>query len=149
MPTFVSMLLNRSLFSVKLPKIMKPPHPYRGRIISSTSHANNMQRSQQKELEEVIANPDNSLSNANTPDLYKERIRLQTELDLFLTTEAEQLLLRSRGLVYEHGDKAGRLLAHQLKAKSALNQITQIIDESGSMASDLDKINYTLKSFFF
>ena len=51
------------------------------------------------------------------------------ELDLLLTSEAEQLLLRSRRLVYEHGDKAGRLLAQQLKAKTASNQITQTLDD--------------------
>lgn len=120
----------------------------RGEIISFTSHANKLRRSRQKELEESIADLDNSLSNTNTPDLYKERIRLQTELDLLLTNEAEQLLLRSRGLVYEHGDKAGRLLAHQLKARTASNQITQIMDESGSITSDPDKINSTFKLFF-
>ena len=51
-------------------------------------------------------------------------------------------------MVYEHGDKAGRLLAHQLKARTTLNQITQITDESGSITSDPDKINNTFRSFF-
>lgn len=91
---------------------------------------------------------DDSLSSTNTPDLYKERIKLQTELDLLLTSEAEQLLLRSRGLVYEHGDKAGRLLTQQLKARTASNHITQIIDESGSTTLDPGKINDTFRSFF-
>lgn len=69
----------------------------RGKIISFTSHTNKLRRARQKELEEAIADLDNLLSSANSPDLYKERIRLQTELDLLLTSEAEQLLLRSRG----------------------------------------------------
>lgn len=38
---------------------------------------------------------DNSLSLINTPELYKERLGLQTELDHLLTSQAEQLLLRS------------------------------------------------------
>ena len=120
----------------------------RGTLISFTSHANKIRRSRQKELEEAITDVDNSLSSTNTADLYKERIRLRTELDLLLTSEAEQLLLRSRGLVYEHGDKAGRLLAQQLKAKTASNQITQITDDSGSVTSDPDKINDAFRSFF-
>lgn len=120
----------------------------RGKIISFTSHTNKLRRAQQKVLEEATADLDSSLSSANTPDLYKEGIRLQTELDLLLTSEAEQLLLRSRGMVYEHGDKAGRLLARQLKARTASNQITQITDESGSITSDPDNINNTFRSFF-
>lgn len=91
---------------------------------------------------------DNSLSSTNTSDLFKERIKLQTELDLLLTSEAEQLLLHSWSLVYEHGDQGGRLLAQQLKARTASNQIIQITDESGSTTSNLDKINNTFRSFF-
>lgn len=72
-----------------------------GKIISFTSYSNKLHRSQQKDLVKAITDVDNSLSLTNTPDLYKERLRLQTELDLLLTSEAEQLLLHSRGLVSE------------------------------------------------
>lgn len=78
--------------------------------------------------------------------LNKERIKLQTELDLILADGAEQLLLRSLGLVYEHWGKAGRLLAHKLKVKSASN--TQEIDKTGMVTSDPYKINNTFKSFW-
>lgn len=84
-----------------------------------------------EELEKVIAALDRLLAVTNTPDLYKERLRLKTELDLLLTTEAERLLLRSYGSLYEHGEKAGHLLTHQLKARQAYNQIIQIRDDSG------------------
>lgn len=67
----------------------------RGKIISFTSYVNKLRRSRQEELEKAIADLDDSLSSTNTPDLYKERIKLKTELDLLLTSEAEQLLLRS------------------------------------------------------
>lgn len=73
---------------------------------------------------------------------------LHTELDLLLTKEAEQLVLRARGSMYEHGDKASRLLAHQLKARMASNQITQIRDETGSLTSDPEKINFTVRKFY-
>lgn len=81
--SLASRSLNRSLSSVKLIKIMKPPSLLgtlkayiRGKIISFTSHTNKLRRSQQKELEEAIADLESSLSFANTPDLYKQRIRL-------------------------------------------------------------------------
>ena len=46
-----------------------------------------------EELEKLIADLNRSLAVTNTPDLYKERLRLKTELDLLFTTEAERLLL--------------------------------------------------------
>jgi len=73
---------------------------------------------------------------------------LQTELDLLLTREAERLLLHSRGSIYEHGDKAGRLLAHQLKSRVASNQITQIRDGLGSLTSDPGEINNIFKTYY-
>lgn len=113
----------------------------RGKIIYFTSYSNKLRRSQQKDLEKAIKEIELSISLTNTPDLYKERIRLQT-------SEAAQVLLRSRGLVYEHGDKAGCLLVQQLKTKTASNQIIQITDDSGLITSDPDKINDTVRSFF-
>ena len=73
---------------------------------------------------------------------------LNTELDLLLTKEAEQKLLCAWGCMYEHGDKASRLLVHQLKAKMASNQITQIKDKAGSLTSDPEMINGTFRKFY-
>jgi len=69
----------------------------RGKIISYTSHANKQHKKRKKDLENSIADLDRSLSVTNTPDLYKERLRLKTELDLLLSKEAQRLLLRSHG----------------------------------------------------
>lgn len=114
----------------------------RVKIISFTSYANRARKARRVELEKAIADLDNSLSTNQSPDLHKERMVLHTELDLLLTKEAEQNLIRVRGYMYEHGDKASRLLAHQLKAKIASNQITQIKDET-SVTSDPETINGT------
>ncbi|KAF3833273.1 hypothetical protein F7725_026938, partial [Dissostichus mawsoni] len=43
----------------------------------------------------------------------------------------QRLLLRSRSTYYEHGDKASRLLAHQLRRQAASRMILQIKDSSG------------------
>lgn len=56
----------------------------RGKIISFTSYSNKLHRCQQKDLEKAIIELDNYLSLTNTPDVYKERLRLRTELDLLL-----------------------------------------------------------------
>lgn len=74
----------------------------RGKIISYASYANKKRRIRKEELGKLITDLDRSLAATNTPDLYKERLRLKTELDLLLSTEAERLLLHSRGRLYEN-----------------------------------------------
>lgn len=77
-----------------------------------------------------------------SPDLFKERLN-------FLTTrEAEQLLFRSRDTLYEHRDKAGRLLAHHLKTRMASSQITQIENDTGALTSDPTEINEAFETFY-
>ncbi|KAG7478922.1 hypothetical protein JOB18_012902 [Solea senegalensis] len=58
------------------------------------------------------------------------------------------MLLKSRGFVYEHGEKAGRLLARQLKCKSSDQLITQIQKENGELTTDPLEINNTFKAFY-
>lgn len=57
------------------------------------------------------------------PDLYKKHLLLQTEVDVLSTAHTEELLLKTRCAYCEHGDKADKLLAHQLKQASASHQI--------------------------
>lgn len=52
--------------------------------------------------------------------LLKQRLHLQAQFDLISTKEVECLLLRSRGSYDEHGNKASRLLAHQLRSQARL-----------------------------
>ncbi|KAF3840336.1 hypothetical protein F7725_019053 [Dissostichus mawsoni] len=56
-------------------------------------------------------------------DLYKERLRLQTEHNLLTTDEATRLILKSRHNVYEFGDKANKLLALQARQTAAARRL--------------------------
>lgn len=88
-----------------------------------------------------------SQSSANlSPDTYKERLKLK-KLNILTTKEAEQLLLCARGTLYEFGDKTSRPLAHQLKARTASNQITQIRNNTGTLTSDPSEINNIIRNF--
>lgn len=49
----------------------------RGKIISYASYANKQRRMRKEELEKLTADLDRSLAATNTPDLYKERLRLR------------------------------------------------------------------------
>lgn len=71
-----------------------------------------------------------------------------TELDLITTNEAERQLLHSRSRCYEHGDKSGRLLAHQLRRQAASRLIPRIKDSSGALQEDPDIVNSVFSSFY-
>ena len=66
--------------------------------------------------------PDSSLN----PDLTAKCLQLQTEFDLLSTSTAEHLLKRTKETYYEHGDRASRLLASQLRRQCAPHFISQI-----------------------
>lgn len=96
----------------------------------------------------AIRDIDRQYNRNPSPELLKRRLDLQTEFDLITTTDAERLLLRSRSSYYEHGDKASRLLAHQLRRQAASRTISQIKNASGSLVTDPKGINDIFKSFY-
>lgn len=65
------------------------------------------------------------------PNLYKERLKLQTDFDLASTNKAKLQILKSRQRFFESGDKAGKLLAHQARAEESLRLISAISSDLG------------------
>lgn len=53
----------------------------------------------------------------------------------------ERMMLKSRGIMYEHGEKTGHLLAHQLKSRSSEQHITCIMKDNGELTVDPIEIN--------
>jgi len=98
----------------------------RGQIISYVAHRNKERSKQLKELADKIADIDRRYALSPTPDLFKEKLLLQTEFNTLMTWKAEKNIFKSRQVYYEHGDKAGRLLALQLKQQSAEQMIPGI-----------------------
>ena len=78
----------------------------------------------------------------------KKKLDLQTQYNLLSTEKTERHLLKSRGYVYEYGDKASRLLAHQLNSRSAAQQIPQIRKMNGELTVDPGEINDTFTLFY-
>lgn len=121
----------------------------RGRIISFSAHLAKIRKSRQQELIHSILEVDSQYSRDPKPDLKVKRLKLQTEFDLLSTNKAEYLLKRTKATYYEHGDRAGRLLASQLKHQSASRFITQIYDNhSNKLVTDPQKINSVFSSFY-
>lgn len=120
----------------------------RGEIISYSAKMNKVNRIKQEELIKLINVVDAQYCISPSPELYKKKLDLQTQYNLLLTEKTERLLLNSRGYVYEYGDKASRLLAHQLKSRSAAQQIPQIRKRNGELTVDPGEINDTFTSFY-
>lgn len=82
------------------------------------------------DLSRLITEIDDQYSTSPSPSLFKEKLRLQTEYDLLSTDKATQLILKARHNSYEYGDKAGKLLAQQIRQNSASRLITKIEDSA-------------------
>lgn len=91
---------------------------------------------------------DQQLASTSSDDLLKRCMTLQTELDFITTNEVEHLMLHSGSRYYEHGNKSGRLLAHQLCRQAALRLIPHIKDGSGVLQEDPVAVNSVFSSFY-
>lgn len=94
-----------------------------------------------------ITKLDNIYAVTPSPDIYKERQALQAEFDILSTSCVENLLLRTRSRYYEEGDKAGRLLALQLRQEATSHLIPQIKTPSGT-TTDPILINNHFKDYY-
>lgn len=120
----------------------------RGEIISFVAHANKARRGRVKDLSDSIQDLDVRCALDPSPTLLKERENKQSEFNLLSTSEAERLILHSRGRYYEYGDKNSRLLAHQLKRQAASRLIPEVMDNSGTLRSNPREINKVFEKFY-
>uniref|UniRef100_A0A3B1IT35 Reverse transcriptase domain-containing protein n=1 Tax=Astyanax mexicanus TaxID=7994 RepID=A0A3B1IT35_ASTMX len=120
----------------------------RGQIISYSAFSSKMINSRLNELTIEISSLDQRYALNPSPELLKRRLDLQAEFDLMSTKDAESLILRSRGTYYEHGDKASRLLAHQLRRQAASRLIPSITNTHDIITTDPLEINSIFKSFY-
>ena len=97
-------------------------------------------------LTDRISQIDNQIATGPSPDLIKERLLLQAEFDTVTSTDIEKMLLKSRHSYYEFGEKAHRLLAHQLRQSSAFNVITEIKTQYG-VTRDYLEINSAFRDY--
>lgn len=120
----------------------------RGEIISYSTSRNKERKKKEQELISAIKKIDNQYAASPTPELNKIRIELKTQYDLLSLEKTEKHLLWSKGHYYEHGDKAGRLLAYQLKCRAASRLIPQIRKSSQVLSVDPQEINNTFKEYY-
>lgn len=102
----------------------------RGIIILYTDSEHKRLSARQTELHDKIQQVDRQHASAPTPELFKERLLLQTEYNIMSTSQTQDLHLRSCFEHYEHGECAGKLLSHQLRKSESANQIREITEKS-------------------
>lgn len=86
-------------------------------------------------------------ANTPTPALYNQRLKLQAEYDLS-TAKIEKQLLHSKQHYFEMGDKAGKLLAHQTRARALSRLIPRIESPSGNVVTDPKMVNDVFLSYY-
>ena len=91
---------------------------------------------------------DTLYSHQTSADVMKKRLSLQTKFDILSTRQAEYLLSKSRHGCYEHGEKIGRVLAHQLRQRTANQIIPAINEKQGLKTTDSLKINSCFQNFY-
>lgn len=92
-------------------------------------------------LTDEILQIDREYNYSPSQDLTKKKksLSLQTEFNTFSTQQAEYLNSKSRQ-GYEHSEKAGCLLAHQLRRQSA-NQAIPVINNELHVTTTLELIH--------
>ncbi len=118
----------------------------RGEIISLSSHIRKIQTARLEEL--TLLKLDATLALTPSPALNKQRLSLQTEYNLLSTKRIENLMNKTHYRTYEHSEKTGRVLAHQLRQKTANCTITQIKDKLGNKCTEHLKINHCFYEFY-
>lgn len=119
----------------------------RGQIISYNASQKKRRSARLDELISLIKNLDRRHATAPSADIYRERIALQTEFDTLSSGAAEELHLRSRQEFYEHGERASKLLCHQLRRSSEAGFIAEV-DTPGGITTDQKGINDQFKKFY-
>lgn len=99
------------------------------------------------EIEQAIADVDKKCSTQATSELYKERILLQMEYNDLSTNKVVGNLLKTKQKFYEHGEKAGWMLAHQLRQSACSSQISEINIGPDTTPSDPNLINRQFKEY--
>lgn len=119
----------------------------RGQLISISSFEKKQRKQTINRLTDQIRQIDNQIASGPSPDLMKDRLLLKAEFDTFTSLEIAKMLLKTRHSYYEFGERAHRLLAHQLRQSSASNIISEIKTQYG-ITRDYLEINNAFKDYY-
>lgn len=99
------------------------------------------------QLTKCITQLDATYATSPSPVIYEECHSPQAEFEDLATAHTTELLLKSKHIYSQHGDKTSRLLAHQLWQTSIISPIPQIQICSGLLINP-KQINDELKGCY-
>ncbi|KAM7402819.1 hypothetical protein PAMP_018030 [Pampus punctatissimus] len=120
----------------------------RGQVISYCAKQRKVRMSRLMQLTNDILRLDRLYCVSPSDVLHKQRLTLKMEFDLLSTYQAENLVLKSRHKYYEHGERAGKVLAHQLRQRTANKFISEITDEENIKHTDHAEINLCFHNYY-
>ncbi|KAJ1127167.1 hypothetical protein NDU88_005570 [Pleurodeles waltl] len=98
----------------------------RGQLVRDAAIANAQRRDKQRALEDCIAQTTREYTLTPSPSTRRHLKRAKMELNALFTSQAEYTLQRLKGHHYEHGEKAGQLLATELRQREAALAISAL-----------------------
>lgn len=100
-----------------------------------------------KLLEKQIRNLEKELEQGFTDLKFKQLCKLKFDLNDFLNKKAEYALFRLKTKHYESGEKAGKLLARQIKQQDA-SHVIPAIKEGNKVLTSNREINRVFNQFY-
>lgn len=119
-----------------------------GQIISYSVQLVKKQKERKQFIKEQLLALDHQYATGPDPDLLSKRISLQTEFNLLSTSDAVNLITQSQHKFYEHREKPGRMLAHQIRASIGTRLISEIRTDSGNLTTEQMEINEEFKMIY-
>uniref|UniRef100_H2ZRT3 Endonuclease/exonuclease/phosphatase domain-containing protein n=1 Tax=Latimeria chalumnae TaxID=7897 RepID=H2ZRT3_LATCH len=122
----------------------------RGRIIALSSAYKQSFHQRQVKLERDLRGAETDLYKNNSAE-RGERVAsppLQHNLNVLSSAKAERALLKTRSKFYARGDKAGKLLAWQLRKEEADRHIPSITSPDGTASFIPSEINEVFLSYY-
>lgn len=120
---------------------------FRGHIISYTGYKSKKNQEVRSQLESKIKILQEKFNKDHNSQLEKELLILRAEYDKHSASRAASSLLRLKQSFYEQGDKAGKLLAWQIKQLECKRPIASIISDSQTL-HEPEEINKTFRSYY-
>ena len=120
----------------------------RGIIIAEASKRKKQDRETISRLEGKIKQKERELSENYSEDLLKQVCELKYSLNFIYSKKAEYAMFRLKASFYESGERAGKLLARQLKKQHTASAIPGIKGSNGNIVTSAKEINQVFMDFY-
>ena len=120
----------------------------RGRIIAISAADNKLRREKRQDLESEVARLETIHKRTGAPRVWRQLRQARAQLQLIDQSRAEYALIRLKHKYYSEGNRAGKLLALKLRAKTKIEGITRLINRQGQITHDTEEILGEFRAFY-